>query len=315
MSEEIIDIRSQPEIVDSDGLISEINTVEGVKIPNCNVRFMSEARQLEVRWNKTELLNGIKDRYRRMAIAVMLENQRLMNEVATAKNDTIYKKFVPLARDVFTEMKAWDWVSIQPLLGPTGLVFYFRKREDSAAVESEDVSARTRFLKRRIAEDFGVVDSACDFAAEIDAEILTDLFNNCRYAKEFDLNVKTEDQLRQEVVLLQDEMCVAGYEPTFIVVNSGLRRLLPRVFYKLSDKLKLYDNSAVSGVLLGRKGESYMESGYVYSPYVPFTTTPLDLESKKFGVLTRYGKKLCRDGSKHYGKINVKLTKELEEKL
>jgi hypothetical protein len=51
-------------------------------------------------------------------------------------------------------------------------------------------------------------------------------------------------------------------------------------------------------VLVGRKGGSFLESGYVYSPYVPLQTTPTIFDPENFtprkGVMTRYGKKMVR---------------------
>lgn len=51
-------------------------------------------------------------------------------------------------------------------------------------------------------------------------------------------------------------------------------------------------------VLVGRKGNSFLESGYVYAPYVPLQVTPTifgpdDFTPRK-GVMTRYGKKMVR---------------------
>jgi hypothetical protein len=51
-------------------------------------------------------------------------------------------------------------------------------------------------------------------------------------------------------------------------------------------------------VLVGRKGNSFLESGYVYAPYVPLQTTPTIFGTEDFvprkGVMTRYGKKMVR---------------------
>ena len=51
-------------------------------------------------------------------------------------------------------------------------------------------------------------------------------------------------------------------------------------------------------VLVGRKGSSFLESGYVYAPYVPLQTTPTIFHADDFtprkAVMTRYGKKLVR---------------------
>jgi hypothetical protein len=51
-------------------------------------------------------------------------------------------------------------------------------------------------------------------------------------------------------------------------------------------------------VLVGRKGASFLESGYVYAPYVPLQVTPTIFGTEDFaprkGVMTRYAKKMVR---------------------
>ena len=63
------------------------------------------------------------------------------------------------------------------------------------------------------------------------------------------------------------------------------------------------------GVLLvGRKGSSFLESGYVYAPYVPLQTTPTIFGPEDFvprkGVMTRYAKKMVRPDM--YGLVVVR---------
>jgi len=51
-------------------------------------------------------------------------------------------------------------------------------------------------------------------------------------------------------------------------------------------------------LLVGRKGGSFLESGYVYAPYVPLQVTPTIFGTEDFiprkGVMTRYAKKMVR---------------------
>jgi hypothetical protein len=51
-------------------------------------------------------------------------------------------------------------------------------------------------------------------------------------------------------------------------------------------------------VLVGRKGSSFLESGFVYAPYVPLQVTPTIFGTEDFvprkGVMTRYAKKMVR---------------------
>ena len=61
-------------------------------------------------------------------------------------------------------------------------------------------------------------------------------------------------------------------------------------------------------VLVGRRGSSFLESGYVYAPYVPLQTTPTIFGVEDFvprkGVMTRYAKKMVRPDM--YGLVVVK---------
>tara|TARA_R110000824_G_scaffold174112_4_gene352196 strand:+ start:1381 stop:3192 length:1812 start_codon:yes stop_codon:yes gene_type:complete len=61
-------------------------------------------------------------------------------------------------------------------------------------------------------------------------------------------------------------------------------------------------------ILVGRKGNSFLESGYVYAPYVPLQTTPTIFGPEDFvprkGVMTRYGKKMVRPDM--YGLVIVR---------
>ena len=60
-------------------------------------------------------------------------------------------------------------------------------------------------------------------------------------------------------------------------------------------------------ILVGFKGGSYLESGYVYAPYVPLIVTPTIFAPEDFtprkGVMTRYGKKMVR--SDFFGTVTV----------
>ena len=61
-------------------------------------------------------------------------------------------------------------------------------------------------------------------------------------------------------------------------------------------------------ILVGRKGNSFLESGYVYAPYVPLQTTPTIFDPESFvprkGVMTRYAKKMVRPDM--YGLVIVR---------
>ena len=68
----------------------------------------------------------------------------------------------------------------------------------------------------------------------------------------------------------------------------------------LSKKFDVYVTHAFprNVILVGRKGGSFLESGYVYAPYVPLQVTPTIFDPDTFvprkAVMTRYGKKMVR---------------------
>ena len=61
-------------------------------------------------------------------------------------------------------------------------------------------------------------------------------------------------------------------------------------------------------ILIGRKGSSFLESGFVYAPYVPLQVTPTIFGTEDFvprkGVMTRYAKKMVRPDM--YGLVVVR---------
>ena len=61
-------------------------------------------------------------------------------------------------------------------------------------------------------------------------------------------------------------------------------------------------------LLVGRRGNSFLESGYVYAPYVPLQVTPTIFGQEDFvprkGVMTRYAKKMVRPDM--YGLVIVR---------
>ncbi len=60
-------------------------------------------------------------------------------------------------------------------------------------------------------------------------------------------------------------------------------------------------------VLMGFRGNAFLETGAVYAPYIPLIMTPLVLDPTNFsprrGVMTRYAKKVVRP--EFYGKIYI----------
>ena len=77
----------------------------------------------------------------------------------------------------------------------------------------------------------------------------------------------------------------------------------------LSSRYKVYKNPYMteSTILMGFRGNQFLESGAVYAPYIPLIMTPLVYDPNTFtprkGIMTRYAKKMVRP--EFYGKVNV----------
>jgi hypothetical protein len=79
----------------------------------------------------------------------------------------------------------------------------------------------------------------------------------------------------------------------------------------IQGKMKVYKDPLFPNckILMGFKGNSVLDAGYFYAPYIPLLSTPTVLDPNSFtpskGVMTRYGKKLIEDGGLYYATINV----------
>ena len=91
----------------------------------------AESAKLVSKWEKTGLLDGLNEDFKRSGMAVMLENQarQLITEASTtnpttAKDEEWSGVALPLVRRIFGEIAAQEFVSVQPMNLPSGLVFY-----------------------------------------------------------------------------------------------------------------------------------------------------------------------------------------------
>ncbi len=79
----------------------------------------------------------------------------------------------------------------------------------------------------------------------------------------------------------------------------------------IQGKMHLYKDPLFPNckILMGFKGNSVLDAGYFYAPYIPLLSTPTVLDPNSFtpnkGVMTRYGKKLIEDGGLYYGVVTV----------
>ena len=97
---------------------------------NPMVQLMSQTRGLMAKWEKTGLLEGIKSDMEKSHMSILLENQakQLIDEATrtgtSANSEQWAGVALPLVRRVFAEIAAKEFVSVQPMNLPSGLVFY-----------------------------------------------------------------------------------------------------------------------------------------------------------------------------------------------
>ena len=94
-----------------------------------NKKMSEEAKGLVAKWEKTGLLEGTEG-FERAGIATLLENQakQLVSEASSTGTQANSEEWagvaLPLVRRIFSEIAAKEFVSVQPMNLPSGLVFY-----------------------------------------------------------------------------------------------------------------------------------------------------------------------------------------------
>jgi hypothetical protein len=89
-----------------------------------------ETASLVNKWQRTGLLEGLNAEYEKAGMAVLLENQakQLVSEAnvtgTSANSEEWSGVALPLVRRIFAEIAAKDFVSVQPMNLPSGLVFF-----------------------------------------------------------------------------------------------------------------------------------------------------------------------------------------------
>jgi hypothetical protein len=175
---------------------------------------------------------------------------------------------------------------------------------------------------------------------EIDREVLTDLRNNSGTVAAWDFNTALGETIKEKyeslyvkVVEISNvihrktlrgganwmvtspevasifETATAGFAPA--PSETFTSSLGIQYVGTVNNRWRLYKDPLFPSnqILMGYKGDSYMDSGYFYCPYVPLTQTPVVLDPESFcprkGILTRYGKKLLREGAKFYARMSI----------
>ena len=115
-------------------------------------QLLEQTRQLVSKWEPTGLLEGLEDETKRHGMAVLLENQagQLIQEasVTGGQNSEEWSGVaLPLVRRIFGELAAQDFVSVQPMNLPSGLIFYldfkYGTNQTNLHTENSDVYGNT----------------------------------------------------------------------------------------------------------------------------------------------------------------------------
>ncbi len=110
--------------------MSKLNSIEKLMDGyNPQRQLLEQTRQLVTKWEPTGLLEGLEDETKRHGMAVLLENQagQLIQEASVTGGQNAEEwsgVALPLVRRIFGELAAQDFVSVQPMNLPSGLIFY-----------------------------------------------------------------------------------------------------------------------------------------------------------------------------------------------
>jgi hypothetical protein len=130
--------------------------------------MLAETRQLKSKWEKTGLLEGMKDRDQH-SMAVLLENQakQLLDEATQTGTSSGSEEWsgvaLPLVRRIFGEIASKEFVSVQPMNLPSGLVFFLDFKYGSSQGAAGQFGGKSLFGGTNTtgsADNFGRTNSA-----------------------------------------------------------------------------------------------------------------------------------------------------------
>ena len=130
--------------------------------------MLAETRQLKSKWEKTGLLEGMKERDQH-SMAVLLENQakQLLDEATQTGTSSGSEEWsgvaLPLVRRIFGEIASKEFVSVQPMNLPSGLVFFLDFKYGSSQGSNGQFAGKSLFGGTNVtgsADNFGRTNSA-----------------------------------------------------------------------------------------------------------------------------------------------------------
>jgi len=105
---------------------------------NPHQELLKQTRKLVDKWEPTGLLDDMTDSTKKTGMAVLLENQatQLIKEASATGTGGSKEEWsgvaLPLVRRIFGEISAQEFVSVQPMNLPSGLIFYLDFKYGSA---------------------------------------------------------------------------------------------------------------------------------------------------------------------------------------
>lgn len=183
-------------------------------------------------------------------------------------------------------------------------------------------------------------------AAEIDREILRDLRKFAPWQARWDVNGwrrqagfstnYTQKDWNQELMTKINQISAQIHKATlrgganFIVVSSEVSAVFDNLEYfhvtdaqseadqynmgierigAINNRYQVYRDpySPAWSIIIGHKGKSLLDTGYIYAPYIPMQLTPTIYNPENFapvkGIMTRYAKKCVNN--RFYGALKV----------
>ena len=113
---------------------------------NPHKELLKQTRKLVDKWEPTGLLDEIDDSTKKQGMAVLLENQatQLIKEASATGTGGDREEWsgvaLPLVRRIFGELSAQEFVSVQPMNLPSGLIFFLDFKYGSASSQIDQNS-------------------------------------------------------------------------------------------------------------------------------------------------------------------------------
>ena len=113
--------------------------------------MLEQTRGLKAKWEKTGLLENAGTETNKHGMAVMLENQakQLLDEATRTGTSAGSEEWagvaLPLVRRIFGSIAAKEFVSVQPMNLPSGLIFYMDFKYSTAQAGNPDFSGSSLF--------------------------------------------------------------------------------------------------------------------------------------------------------------------------